>query len=368
VALGLLIAGLVATPLPVGAGTFAGKFSWSIVSTPDTSPSEINLFMAVTCVSSSDCWAVGQGNMEPGGPDGDAHALAEHWNGTTWSIVATPSAGLDLNAVSCITSSDCWAVGNGNGSMLADHWNGTTWSTIATPSSGALIYGISCPSSTDCWVVGQGGNGMAAQTFAEHWNGTIWSIASIPDTSPSQNNELFGVTCTSSSDCWAVGGVPGTTEPALTDHWNGLAWSIIPSPNVTRVNQLGRVTCVSSSDCWAVGFKTRKNSTNELTLTEHWNGTAWSVFGSRDLAGRPNEGLDGVTCSSSSDCWAVGGGGTGPPLQSLAEHWDGRDWALVPAPANGLAAVYCVSSLDCWAVGAVAGSGASPQTLAEHGL
>jgi hypothetical protein len=368
--LGLLIGGLVANCLPVGASGFAGKFSWSIVPTPNTSPSEINLFMAVTCVSSSDCWAFGQGNMGPGGPNGNAHALAEHWNGTTWSIVATPSAGLDFNAVSCISSSDCWAVGNGNGSMLADHWNGSAWSTIATPSSGALIYGISCPSSSDCWVVGQGGNGVAAQTFAEHWNGTSWSIASIPDTSPSQNNELFGVTCVSISDCWAVGGVPSTTEPTLTVHWNGLAWSIIPSPNAPghRVNQLGRVTCVGSSDCWAVGFKSRTNSTKELTLTEHWNGTAWSFVGDRNLPGRPNEGYDGVSCFSSSDCWAVGGGGTGPPLQSLAEHWNGQRWTLVAAPANGLAAVYCVSSLDCWAVGAVPGSGAGPQTLAEHGM
>lgn len=368
--LGLLIGGLLANGLPVGASGFAGKFTWSVVPTPNTSASETNVLMAVTCVSSSDCWAVGQGNMGPGGPNGNAHALAEHWNGTAWSIAATPAAGFDFNAVSCISSSDCWAVGNGSGSMLADHWNGSAWSTIATPSSGALINGISCPSASDCWVVGQGGNGVAAQTFAEHWNGTAWSIASIPDTSPSLNNELFGVTCVSISDCWAVGGVPGIGEPTLTEHWNGLAWSIVPSPNApghAQVDQLGRVACVSSSDCWAVGFKNRTND-SESTLTEHWNGTAWSLVGDRDLSGRPNEGLDSVSCSSSSDCWAVGGGGAYPPFQSLAEHWNGRLWTAVAAPANGLAAVYCVGSLDCWAVGAVSGSGGSPQTLAEHGI
>ena len=365
--LGLLIGGLVANSLPVGASGIASKFSWSIVPTPNTSPSENNSFMAVTCVSSSDCWAVGDG-----GPNGNGHPLAEHWNGTAWSIVATPSAAASFAGVSCIGSSDCWAVGEGNnGTMLADHWNGSAWSTIATPSSDAVIYGISCPSSTDCWVVGQGTNGGAAQTFAEHWNGTAWSIASMPDTSPSQNNELFSVTCVSISDCWAVGSVPSITELTLIEHWNGLAWSIVPSPNgakrgSTRTNHLSHVTCVSTSDCWAVGSKSHM-PTSASALTEHWNGTAWFVVRARHLPGRPNEGLSGVSCSSSSDCWAVGGGGPRPPFQSLAVHWNGQRWTLVAAPANGLAAVYCVSSLDCWAVGAVPGSGV-PQTLAEHGV
>lgn len=358
-AVGLLLGVLVATGSPAG----ASGFSWSIVSTPNTSPSEINVLNAVTCVSTSDCWAVGQGNMGPGGPNNNAHALAEHWNGTAWSIVTTPSAGLNLNGVSCVSSADCWAVGNGSGSMLADHWNGSTWSSVATPGSGALIYGISCAGTSDCWVVGQGSNGMAVQTFAEHWNGTAWSIVSLPNTSPSLNNELFGVTCVNTSDCWAVGGQTAIREQALTEHWNGSAWSIVLG---TLRSQLNRVTCVSSSDCWAVGIRPQRGSKPESALAEHWNGTAWSVVRTRDLPGA-GDGFDGVSCSSSSDCWAVGGGGLPLPGQSLAEHWDGRRWSLVAAPANGLAAVFCISSADCWAVGAVSGSGTLPQTLAEHG-
>jgi hypothetical protein len=366
----VLFGGLVATG-PPAAG--ARGFSWAIVPTPNISPSETNVLAAVTCVSTSDCWAVGHvGIVNPdGSPDLNAHSLAEHWNGTAWSIVSTNSIQFYLTAVSCISSSDCWAVGMAVDGMLAEHWDGSAWTVVATPGTIAVISDISCPSSSDCWAVGEGTNGFAGQTLAEHWNGTSWSIVSTPNIAITRDNGLFGVSCVSSSDCWAVGSLPNEFEATLTEHWNGSAWAIVPSPNGSfggrsRVNHLGHVTCVSSSDCWAVGSHAPSATYPAAALSEHWNGAAWSVVGTRNLHGRGN-GLSGVSCSSSSDCWAVGGGGTHPPFRTLTEHWNGRRWSLVFAPANGLAAVYCVGSSDCWAVGSQPGSGGSSQTLAEHG-
>jgi len=65
------------------------------------------------------------------------------------------------------------------------------------------------------------------------------------------------VTCTSASDCWAVGdyntGSVGGWR-ALIEHWNGTAWSIVTSPNTSGTQYYLRdVTCASASDCWAVG-------------------------------------------------------------------------------------------------------------------
>src|SRR5262249_37447239 len=111
-------------------------------------------------------------------------------------------------------------------------------------------------------------------------------------------------TCTSASDCWAVGDYfTGTTEnhPALhtlIERWNGTAWSIVTSPTTTLFVHLREVTCASASDCWAVG-----DDSNQ-TLTEHWNGTAWSIVISSNAP--PARCLSGVTCTSASDCWAVG--------------------------------------------------------------
>src|SRR5207248_3737018 len=114
------------------------------------------------------------------------------------------------------------------------------------------------------------------------------------------------VTCTSASDCWAVGYyvIPGHGGKTLIEHWNGTAWSIVTSPNgsTTRDNSLSGVTCASVSNCWAVGYY--YNGSNPQTLIEHWNGTAWSIVTSPNAT--QNDELSGVSCASASDCWAVG--------------------------------------------------------------
>jgi hypothetical protein len=83
-------------------------------------------------------------------------------------------------------------------------------------------------------------------------------------------NQLYGVTCTSASECWAVGyhynasNIPQT----LIEQWNGTAWSILDSPNNgTATNQLSGVTCASASECWGVGYYIDASG-NQQTLIE----------------------------------------------------------------------------------------------------
>src|SRR5262249_29788513 len=79
--------------------------------------------------------------------------------------------------------------------------------------------------------------------------GPAWSIVASPNTSTGEWNFLKSVTCTSASDCWAVGyyrnsGVdqicPGCIAGTLIEHWNGTVWSIANSPNTsaTQLNYL----------------------------------------------------------------------------------------------------------------------------------
>jgi hypothetical protein len=70
-----------------------------------------------------------------------------------------------------------------------------------------------------------------------------------------------------------------------------------PSPNATAYDELEAVTALSASDAWAVGVA--YSSTNATPLTEHWNGTQWSIIPS-PIQG--NGSLDGT----STDVWAVG--------------------------------------------------------------
>jgi hypothetical protein len=85
-----------------------------------------------------------------------------------------------------------------------------------------------------------------------------WSIVSSPNTSATQSNFLLGVTCRSASECWAVGYyyTDNFTPQTLIERWDGTSWAIVSSPNTstTQSNLLYGVTCGSTPDCWAVGY------------------------------------------------------------------------------------------------------------------
>ena len=136
-------------------------------------------------------------------------------------------------------------------------------------------------------------------------NGATWSIVSSPNTASDQNNDLYGVSCSSATDCAAVGGAPnGLAEQTLIVQWDGAAWSIVPSPNTgpTLDNELGGVSCVSASSCQATGTATDAEGKNTMSLFEAWDGTSWSLapVQAAGVAG------DGISCLSSTQCFAVG--------------------------------------------------------------
>src|SRR4051794_13492246 len=84
---------------------------------------------------------------------------------------------------------------------------------------------------------------------------------------------LGGVAAVSTNDVWAVGNAGGDT---LTEHWDGTSWSIVPSPHPgASTNELFEVVALSTNDVWAVGYY--YDGSTDATLTEHWDGTAWSV-------------------------------------------------------------------------------------------
>src|SRR5262249_38080731 len=102
-----------------------------------------------------------------------------------------------------------------------------------------------------------------------------WTEVSMPT---GVHDYLNGIAAGSSTDIWAVGSSAGTT---LTDHWNGTAWSIVSSPSVaSATNRLNAVTVISPTDAWAVGVSGTDDGSSVKTLTLHWNGTSWSIVNS----------------------------------------------------------------------------------------
>jgi hypothetical protein len=73
----------------------------------------------VVALSPSDAWAVGDQSKTR---TSAARTLLEHWNGTSWKVVASPNPRAGLNtlfAVDADSPQDVWAVGTySNGSAL----------------------------------------------------------------------------------------------------------------------------------------------------------------------------------------------------------------------------------------------------------
>ena len=357
-----------------GLGTLADHWNgtqWSLVSSPNPG-SEYNDLSGVAAIASNDVWAVGSYSDNPQIPD--TNTLIEHWNGTTWSVVSSPSPGAGnntLSAIAVVSSNNVWAVGSSysNGSQtLIEHWNGTKWGIVSSPSpnNDAFLNGVAAISASNVWAVGysfgsssstsSGGGGVVQQTVIEHWDGASWSVIASPNPS-SFGNSLNGVTAVSASNLWAVGFQNDSSgiQQALIEQWNGSSWNVVSSPSPSSSGYaLNGVAAVGGSSIWAVGFQ-NDSGFIPRTLTEHWNGTQWSVVTSPNV-GPGNNQLYGVVALSSSLVWAAGftGQQNGPP-QTLAERWNGTQWSVVSSANQiggaSLSGVAAISASDIWAVG-----------------
>ena len=169
----------------------------------------------------------------------------------TWTVVPSPNPTQQsalLQDVVAVSANDAWAVGNYSNSdgvflTLAEHWDGSSWSIVSTPNVGSVydqLYGVSALGSDDVWAVGstEGPSGRI-HTLAEHWDGVSWTVVPTPPT-PNQATSLAGVNVISPANVWAVGKTTTRgsshrlriryTTGTLIEHWDGHAWSIVPNP------------------------------------------------------------------------------------------------------------------------------------------
>ena len=151
----------------------------------------------------------------------------------------------------------------------------------------------------------------------------------------------------SSSDVWAVGTYLNSSNGlffTLTEHWNGSTWSVVtsPSPGSYFANVLTGVAAVGPNDVWAVGYYDANGGGRE-TLVLHWDGASWRLVPSPNSAigyGNANV-LNGVVQLSGNDVWAVGhfnSGSTGNQQRTMTAHWDGTSWSMVASASPGVAA------------------------------
>ncbi|HLJ33309.1 MAG TPA: hypothetical protein VKU38_06655 [Ktedonobacteraceae bacterium] len=354
--------------------------TWRIVHSMNPGLAQ-NGLNAVTATSANDAWAVGDySNSHFDVPA--RKAFIEHWNGSAWSVVKSPTTPLDgstLNGVAAISPIDAWAVGyafsnsnNNEQQSLIEHWDGTTWTFVKSPNlaSGTQLFAITALSATDIWVSGVYGNNLGKQnnehSLVEHWNGTTWTVVQSPNPG-SQLNSLNGLTAISANDIWAVGVTDNTqTEVALIEHWNGTSWQTVQNPNPgTAGSFLNTIAAVSANDIWAAGISSSGSTAN--TLIEHWNGRSWSIVKSPNPGAATNF-LTAVVTVSTHNIWIVGFSSNSFNSQEerpLIEHWDGTSWSTVTSPNIGTpttslnGASLVPHSTNIWAVGSGATYGVS---------
>ena len=338
--------------LPAGAAP-----EWSIVASPNPAGG-YSLLHGVSCPNATSCFAVGSSQVDTTTTN-TTKSLVERWNGSRWSIVASPnSAGTynSLNAVSCTSATSCIAVGSGDveGKTLVERWNGTRWSIVPAPSpTDSELDGVSCTSAAFCLAVGAYYPSGARTMFAERWDGKRWSVVPNPSNG-SDSSQLLGVSCTSPTNCIAVGDyyLPTTGNNSLVERWNGTNLSIVPSPNPTGGGFLDGVSCANSTNCAAVGL----SYSPDKTLVERWNGTRWSIVSSPN-PGRAASFFEDVSCANATTCTAVGTQDpTNKTSKTLVERWDGTHWSVAPSPSPNdaspwLEGVSCTKANSCVTVG-----------------
>jgi hypothetical protein len=273
-------------------------------------------------------------------------------------------------AISVIAPNSVWAVGDRDAGAAkvhpaTEHWNGLKWKLIDAPYEGlgeSNLNGVSGLAKDDVWAVGYWQpvkkTDAAFHTLTEHWDGIVWSVVPSP-TVGTQSNTLTAVSAVSPNDVWAVGYYfqgATRTRSTLTEHWDGSAWSVVPGVDPgSASNSLLAVGAVSAGDVWAVGFT--NDGQGYQTLAEHWDGSSWSVVPTAADPGSPEGVLSAVSENGPNDVWAFGYHVLNGKYRTLVEHWDGSAWTIMPATTDGADKVVTVlrggSSLggQAWGVG-----------------
>lgn len=333
-------------------------------------PGTESSFASVSCNVGGTCEAVGNTNTQ----SGTQGLFAEAWNGTGWALQKTVapknSPYSTFSSVSCVSASDCVAVGQaistgGLGeSALGQIWNGRSWMSMSMPDPAGSqvieLQGVSCASLTACAAVGQYlSSSLANLTLAMTWDGKTWTIEPSPLTAPA-GGDLFAVACTSASTCDAVGASMGSKSPAvlLVETWNGTSWSTqmaFGKPGQVPA-ALDKVSCIGTSFCLAVGADELQSPIAEVS-----NGSSWKLTSTP--AGGGGGGLQDVDCVSTTDCIAVGS--PNQPELGLAEQWNGSTWTALGTPGGfgALDGISCISANACMAVGSAEGTGGSAASV-----
>lgn len=309
---------IAAAPATAPAAYAAGCGTWTQV--PAHDPGGFSMLTGLAIESPTDIWTIGGGGFQ-------------HDTGGGFNLVAAPSLGTlrgGTQAISADASNDVWAVGHSAParsypptSTLVEHFDGSSWKVVPSPSPDAqqnTLVGVLALAPNDVWAVGQ----SARRALIEHFDGSSWTVTAAP--APGTTSALSAIAGAGQSDVKAVGwfadaagshplvvsfhGAGWTADPGLpaapatlnalahvpgTNHYvavgsstadpllafDGARWSSRPgagAPFAQQPGSIGSVDAVSDTDVWLAG--SYQGSADALWATQPFalqsSGTGWT--------------------------------------------------------------------------------------------
>lgn len=375
VAIAVMVAAIVvaaAGGIAVHAGILgeAGAGGWQTISLPSGFSAE-----QISCVGRDGCWVLGIRGARRNS------AIWRYASGT-WTGASVSGTG-SFGDLTCVTATDCWAVGsqatapqssNGDSTSqpLIEHDTGAGFRAVSTPQApgdDGSLDAVTCVSADDCWAVGSYGasseNGPNLHPLVEHFDGTAWAVVPGAVPPPDYGGELSAVTCVGASECWAVGAL--ADGGGLIDEYEGHGWTAVTSAPIVSAATLSAVACASAGDCWAVGYDPNCDCN---PLVAGYADGRWTVVHSPAFGTANTEVLDSVACLPAAHCWAVGWTGgdcisdwvsiSTPPAcagpKPIVLRQAGDAWMRAAAPPVGdevaLGSLVCMPATgDCYAIG-----------------
>jgi hypothetical protein len=286
--------------------------TWTEWALPEVGSNQ-NTLLGVSELANGHTWAVGYAT--------DAaytdQTLIEYFNGTTWSVIPSLSPGAQrsiLSAVAAISDSDVWAVGAdmdaaGTWHTLAEHWNGSAWSlspSLDADASGNLLFGVHAVSAGSVYAVGErSGAAFPDQALIEHWDGTKWTVLASP---PDGTESLMGYGVTGTDGALTIVGDRGSdTAPFTTLAASGApaSLSLASTPNATGENNLYATATAADGTVYAVGWSVDPSAGVYLSEVLHQSGGTWTLDAAPD-PGTGANGFAGVAAVPGGGVWAVG--------------------------------------------------------------
>jgi hypothetical protein len=223
--------------------------------------------------------------------------------------------------------------------------------------SQVALFGVSCSATTTCTAVGQDWNGSNWGAHAESGWGSGWTPQTGVLRNPGvKNGILRGVSCVPTKPCMTAGSYgnsQGESRGMLQAQASG-AWSFdgIDPSSFGVADAMNAISCASTSWCetvgWVVRVTTSYNYGGDVAFT-----TPPSFFDSSVLSGS-NAAMNGVSCLNTNPGFCMAVGSSAP--NAAAQTYNGATgWTNTAAPAlaNGsiLRSVSCVTTSWCMAVG-----------------